>query len=385
VLDFTVPKKHHVPVTTLSPRYKLETVARACSLLRHLSDDGHALTLSEVVVQTGLERTVCFRLLHTLEDAGFIRRVQSRKYISNLRILDGKRFRVGYASQGHDSFSMAVGLGLRRSAIEENIDLIELDNEYSATTALRNADSLVLQQVDLVIEFQVHDRITPRLSALFQEAGIPVIAVEIPQPNACFFGVDNYKVGNIAGKALLRAAQQQWHGTCDELLLLDLGIAGSIPHLRLSGSQNVLLKGLGAPCITTHLESRGEFLRAFEATRKHLQMTPRRRTLICGVNDFAVLGALRAFEEAGRGKQCLAVGLGAAPEARRELRLGNASFIGSVAFFPENYGKALIGLVLETLHHNTLPPAHYVPVQLITAKNVGQFYPKDIYGIFDSQ
>jgi ribose transport system substrate-binding protein len=385
VLEFGVLKAPQGPAAKLAPRYKLETVTRACSLLRHLSDDGHALTLNEVVECTGLERTICFRLLRTLEDAGFIRRVQSRKYISNLRILDGKRFRVGYASQGHDSFSIAVGLGLRRSASEENIDLIELDNEYSATTALRNAESFVLQHVDLVIEFQVHDRIAPRLSELFRDAEIPVIAVEIPQPDACFFGVDNYKVGTIAGRALLRAAQQQWQGTCDELLLLDLGIAGSIPHLRLSGSQSILLKGLAAPCITTHLESKGEFLRAFEVTRKHLQSTPRRRTLVCGVNDFAVLGALRAFEEAGRAKQCLAVALGAGPEVRRELRLGNASLVGSVAFFPENYGKALISLVLETLHHNTLPPAHYVPVQLVTPRNLSQFYPKDIYGSFDEQ
>ena len=126
-------------------------------------------------------------------------------------------------------------------------------------------------------------------------------------------------------------------------------------------------------------------MRAFEVTRKHLQLVPRKRTLVCGVNDFAVLGALRAFEEAGRSQLCMAVGLGAMPEARRELRLGNTSLIGTVAFFPENYGKALIRLVLDALQHNLLPPAHYVPVQLITPKNVNQFYPKDIYGNFDSQ
>ena len=79
------------------------------------------------------------------------------------------------------------------------------------------------------------------------------------------------------------------------------------------------------------------------------------------------------------------MGLGATPEARRELRLGNSSLVGSIAFFPENYGKALIGLALDALHHQVLPPAHYVPIQLITPKNVDQFYPKDIYGSFELQ
>ncbi|MEO8738056.1 MAG: substrate-binding domain-containing protein [Edaphobacter sp.] len=385
MLNFGVAKSRQIPDIKLSHRYKLETVSRACSLLRELGAEDHALTLNEIAERTGFERTICFRLLRTLEDTGFIRRAQSRKYISNVRILDGKRFRIGYASQGHDSFSGAVGLGLHRAASEESIDLIELDNENSATSALRNAEAFVRQHVDLVIQFQVHDRIAPKLASLFGAANIPVIAVEIPQPDACFFGVDNYKVGTIAGKALLRAAQQHWQGESDEVLLLDLGVAGSIPQLRLSGSQNVLLKGLDASSVITHLESRGEFLRAFEVTRKHLQLVPRQRTLVCGVNDFAVLGALRAFEEAGRSKLCLAVGLGGGPEMRRELRLGNASLIGAVAFFPENYGKGLMKLAIDTLHHNFLPPAHYVPVQLITAKNINQFYPKDIYGSFDSQ
>lgn len=385
MLDFSVAKQQQLSPSKLPPRYKLETVSRACDLLHRLSDDGHALTLQEIVDLTGLERTICFRLLRTLEDAKFVRRAQNRKYLSNLRILDGKRYRIGYASEGNDSFSAAVGLGLRRAAAEENLDLIEFDNEFSASAALRNAEALVRQGVDLVIEFQVHDRVAPKLANLFRDANIPVIAIEIPQPNACFFGVDNHKVGTVAGKALLRAAQQHWDGACEELLMLDIGSAGSIPQLRLSASQSVLAKGLATACISTHLESRGDFLRAFEVTRKYLQKVPRRKTLVSGINDFVVLGALRAFEEAGRSQQCMAVGLGAIPEARRELRLGTSSLIGTVAFFPENYGKALVGLVLDALRQNVLPPASYVPVQLITAKNVNQVYPKDIYGDFDSR
>jgi ribose transport system substrate-binding protein len=107
---------------------------------------------------------------------------------------------------------------------------------------------------------------------------------------------------------------------------------------------------------------------------------PKRRTLLTGVNDFAVLGALRAFEEAGRSKLCLAVGLGAIPEARRELRLPNTRLSGTVAFFPERYGKSVLDLALEMLHHREIPPAIYAPVQLLTPKNVDQFYPKDIFG-----
>jgi ribose transport system substrate-binding protein len=359
--------------------YKLETVSRACALLREFSDSREGLTLSEIVERTGIERTICFRLLRTLEEEGFLRRAELHKYSSNLHILSGKRFRIGYASEGHDSFSSAVSQGLRWAASELQVDLIEFDNQYSAKAALRNAELLVKQRVDLAIEFQVYERIGARLAALFSEASIPVIALEIPQPGAAFFGVDNHKVGLLAGRALVQAAEHHWNGECDEVILLDLEIAGSLPQLRLSGAQSVLSKGLKGKHVTTHLESRGEFVRAFELTRRHLHFAPKRRTLLTGINDFAVLGALRAFEEAGRSNLCLAVGLGGTPEGRRELRLPNTRLAGCVGFFPERYGKSALALALDILHKRSVPPAIYAPVQLITPQNVNQFYPKDIF------
>ena len=374
-------KNPRAPVT--QSRYKLETVSRACALLREFNDNRQALTLSEIVERTGMERTICFRLLHTLEEEGFLRKAERRKYASNLRIFSGKRWRIGYASQGHDSFSSALGQGLRWAANEHQVDLIEFDNQYSAKMALRNAEMLVKHRVDLAIEFQVYDRIGAKLSSIFQSATIPVIALDIPQPGAAFFGVDNHKVGLMAGKILLRAAKEEWKGECDELLLLDLEIAGSLPHMRLSGAQSVLRKGLTGPSITTYLESRGEFVRAFELTRKHLQFAPRRRTLLTGVNDFAVLGALRAFEEAGRSNLCKAVCLGGTPDARRELRLPNTRLAGSVAFFPERYGGGILSLAMDILQHKAVPTAIYAPVQLMTSRNVDQFYPMDSYGLSD--
>jgi ribose transport system substrate-binding protein len=357
----------------------LETVSRACALLREFGDDRQTLSLTEIMKRTGMERTICFRLLRTLESEGFLRRAELRKYASNLHILSGKRFRIGYASQGHNSFSIAVSQGLRRAARERQLDLIEFENNYSPKAALRNAEMLVKEGVDLAVEFQTYDRISARLSTLFEEAAIPVIALEIPQPGATFFGVDNHKVGQIAGRVLLRTAQEKWNGEFDELILLDLEIAGLVPHLRLSGAQTVLRNGLAGNWLTTHLESRGELLRSFEMTRRHLQFSAKRRTLLAGVNDYSVLGALRAFEEFGRGNQCWAVGLGGVPEARRELRLPNTRLVGTVGFFPEHYGSGILDIALDILQQKSVPPATYAQVQFITPENLGRIYPREIY------
>lgn len=363
--------------TSRSP-YTLDGVSRACSILRAFEDDRQALSLSAVVEHTGLERTVCFRLLRTLTEQGLLRRSDKTKYASNVRILGGKRFRIGYASQTSDSFCNALAQGLRWAAEARPVDLIEVENRYSIKVALRNAEHLVARGVDLAIEFQTYERIGAKVARFFEEAGIPLIAVEIPHPNSVFLGVDNQRAGAMAGRALLKAAQTQWGGRCDEVLFLGLDIAGSLPHLRLSSAQKILGNGLDRNCAFTHLDSRGEFVRSFEMTRRHLQIAPKRRTLVTGINDYAVLGALRAFEEAGRSSMCLAVSHGGGPEARRELRLPSTSLTATIAFFPERYGESLLLLALDILNRRTAPPAVYMPLQLLTRRNVEDFYPLDV-------
>jgi len=366
-----------------STRYKLETVARACAILHQFSDVQQSLSLSEVVERTGFERTIVFRILRTLEEEGLLRCPEGRRYVSNVNILTQKRFRVGYASQNSDSFSKAVTQGLRWAAARHQIDLIEVENLYNAKAALRNAQKLAEHKVDLAIEFQVYERIGSQLSAIYENASIPVIAVEIPQPGAVFFGIDNYNVGQLAGKALVKAAQQHWHGQIDELLMLDLEVAGSLPHLRISGAESTIRKSLTGSYQVLHLDSRGEMERSFELVRRHMHFSPKRKTLICGVNDLAVLGALRAFAEVGRSDYCLALGVGAFPEARRELRSVQTRLIGSIATFPERYGDNLIQIALDILHHKPVAPAVYATIQLVTPQNIEKFYPRAIFANAD--
>ena len=91
-----------------------------------------------------------------------------------------------------------------------------------------------------------------------------------------------------------------------------------------------------------------------------------------------MLGALRAFEEAGRASYCAAMGQNASPEARQEMRSPGTSLIGSVAFFPEKYGDLLMKLALDILNRRPVPPAVFVEHKLITPKTLDHFYPNDV-------
>ena len=353
-------------------------VVRACALLRAFSLPEAELTLAELVSRTGLSKTTCYRLLQSLVEGGLLERAGRGTYRSRVHFGDTAGFKIGYAAQQTDSeFAGDVSRGLHRVAAAEHIQLIAVDNRYSPKTALRNADLLIKEGVKLVLEFQTFERVAPIISSKFLEARIPVIAIEIPHPGAYYFGADNYQAGLIGGRALGRWAKQNWAGEVAEVLLLELPIAGPLPGLRVTG----MLEGLGEALPDTRtrpivrLDGKGDFERSFDVVRRYLRRTSPQRTLIAAVNDPSALGALRAFEEAGRDELCAVMGQNAIREARRELRRPGTRLIGSVGYFPERYGEELIPLAMAILQKKPVPPAVYVKHRLITPKNIDLVYP----------
>ncbi len=74
---------------------------------------------------------------------------------------------------------------------------------------------------------------------------IPVIAIDIPMPGANFYGVDNFRAGQMAGEALGRWIVQHWGGRLDHLLRLEFNAAGPVPGARILGQQVGLESTLG--------------------------------------------------------------------------------------------------------------------------------------------
>src|SRR4030095_15685489 len=105
-----------------------------------------------------------------------------------------------------------------------------VDNRYNPKIAQRNADVLVREKVDLVIEFQTDEHVAPIVAAKYREANIPLIAIEIPHPGATYYGANNYEAGLIGGRHLGRWAKQCWHSEGDEILIVALEAAGRPPH-----------------------------------------------------------------------------------------------------------------------------------------------------------
>jgi ribose transport system substrate-binding protein len=355
------------------------TVLRACDVLKAFRHMGEELSLNEVVVRTGLPKTTTFRLLRTLIHGGLIERASSGVYRNRFGPVTARPFRIGFAAQGDSEFCRTVMRSIEKAAARERVELITVNNRYSAREALRNADLLIKEQVDLILEYQTYERVAPVISSKFLEANTPVVAIEIPHPGATYFGANNYKAGIIGGKALGRWAREHWEGRVEQLVLLELPIAGSLLDLRITGLVDGLrseLPSMGSVPVV-RLNGRGDFEQVLEVLRQFLRRGRARRTLVGTVNDVCALAALRAFEEGGGREKVAVVGQNAILDARNELRRPDTRLVGTVAYFPERYGDEIIPLALQILQKKAVPSTVFVKHQLITPRNVDLIYPLD--------
>lgn len=290
-------------------------------------------------------------------------------------------YKIGFANLSEDiPFAIDVRRSLERAAKKAgNIDLIIGDNRLSGENALNISDRLINKQVDLVIEYQIDQKIGSLLMSRYQSASTPVIAVDIPMVGATYFGVDNYKSGYMAGVALGEWVKFYWEGNVDRLLVLEEPRAGDLPAARIQGQIEGLQSVVGE--ITEEqkvfLDS-GNTSETSEAqvTKALNNFSDEHKLAVISFNDDAAYGALKAARQLSREDDVVIVGQGADRKVRPEIRDPNSRIIGSTAFMPEKYGDKLILIAQKILRGESVPPATFIDHTFISINNVDLFYPE---------
>lgn len=289
-------------------------------------------------------------------------------------------YKLGFANLSEEiPFAVDVRRGLERAVKQRsNIDLVMADNRLSGDRALQIADNFIAKGVNLVIEYQIDARMGTLLMNKYQQAGIPVVAVDIPMVGATYFGVNNFHSGHLAGVALGRWIQQHWDGHFDRLLVLEEPRAGALPEARMQGQLRGLEEILGpvGDDKKVILNSGNTSSTSEAAVYRALLELPEVHCLavIC-FNDDAALGALRAARRLNREEDLAIVGQGADRLVREEIRTGRSRIIGSTAFMPERYGDMLLELAARILNADSVPPAVYMDHVFIDQSNIEIYYP----------
>ena len=287
-------------------------------------------------------------------------------------IQETRHYRIGFANLGESMpFAVDVRRGIERAAqAAGNIDLVFADNRLDREVALAVADRFTAQNLDLVIEYQIDEQTGNQIMDKFRQAGIPVIAVDIPIVGATYFGVNNYRAGHMAGLALGNWIKENWGGSVDWLIILEEPRAGSLVAARIQGQLDRLQSVIGEISVDKRLTlNSGNTCEISEAemTAVLIRILDAHRIAVICFNDDAALGVLLAARRLKREGDVVIVGQGADRRVREEMRAPGCRIIGSTAYEPERYGEKLVPLALKILHGEPVPPAVYIEHEFIPA------------------
>lgn len=291
-----------------------------------------------------------------------------------------KKTLLGFANmvEGYE-FATMTRKGIEDEVAKRGWEILNLNNNFDANTALANADAMVLKKVDIAVEFQLYEDVFPAIMDKFKAANIPVITIDIPAPGATFVGVDNHAAGMLGGKWLGQYALDKWGGQVDLVLLLDDPTVGELPKKRVDGIYDGIVETLPKLDKALILRQPGGGMRekGMEITRAILTSHPNaRRILLSGIDDISLLGGYAAAQELGREKDCVFFGQGGELEAIAEIRKPGTNYMGSVGYFFENYGKTVVATAEKILNGEKVPEFVYVDIALITSENVNKYYPE---------
>ncbi len=352
--------------------YLIPILSKALDVIELLEQDNATLTLEDVYQRTNISKTSIYRILKTLVHRGYLAQTPNGQY----RLVSRpRRLRFGFAVQSAEMpFSEAVAQSVSAAAAASGVELLMLDNRYDPDVAVHNAEEFVAKRVDLVLEFQVEEAAAPRVAHIFKKADIPLVAIDVPHPNATYFGVDNFEVGYEAASILAQYAQRKWKGKVDRVVGVGFSEAGSFVQNRIAGAFDGIrerFKELAADRFV-QIDGRGMREASYRAMQEYLRgHRAGEHTLVAAANDTSALGVLDAVRKAGAEPQFAIVGQDCIPEVMEEMRKGTGAIVGSISHEPETYGPRLIQLGISILRGYTVPPYNYVHHRAITPETLG--------------
>ncbi len=359
----------------IESRYFVETAAKVLDVLETFNSEQESLSITEIARRTGLTYSSAFRLLYTLERRGYVMRRAGRKRYSLSPAR--RKFRIGFAALRSSRFHREVSAAMEAAARKFGLNLItRINEEFNLSKALLNADQLLAEKIDLLVEYQYNETAGELIASKCHQAGVPAISINFAQPGAYYFGGNNYQTGVLAGQFLASYVHTHWNGRADVCLALPPRGLSSTQEARLAGLRDSLGKGLrtldkkrilvAPPGLTVH---EGQHL-----TRRLLQEAgSNRHVLIAALTDHLGLGAEKAIREAGLEKHAVIAGQGGGRDARARIA-ARGPFKASVAFFSEAYGESVMSLAIKILKGEKVPLISYTNHIVLTAENLQDYY-----------
>ncbi len=263
--------------------------------------------------------------------------------------------KIGYISLGEQvPFAVLVSNGIKEQAEIAGLELVFCDSKLDTPTALACAQQFAVQEVQGVLNFNVDEKASPQICEAY--GNVPTIAIDIIQPpcQVAFMGADNHEAGRLGGAAIGKFAKETWD--CDYTAYVSLESTGAkaASDARMGGYRDGFQEY--CPIINEKIQPDVDRTdKAIGTMSDVLTALPGDRIVVVGINEDGIVGTIGAAATLGRSGDVYYSGQGADEFAWKEIAC-NPNYIGSVAYFPENYGKTLIPAIIDILDGKAVTP-----------------------------
>jgi ribose transport system substrate-binding protein len=263
--------------------------------------------------------------------------------------------------------------------------ILLLDNMADREKALVNAEAAFGWGAEVFIQFFTDVKTNALIGKEASGNGIYMVAVEVPVPGFPLMGVDNYGAGVLAGKWAADMVNTLYGGwdNVDRVVYLGPGDLDSKAALRIYGSKVEMVDSFGNGADYEIEGSKAVIVKGVfiagdggRAISHILKSNPEDRNIIvfC-LNDSAAEGVYKAALEQGRWDQDKWLVVSQGLDDRGKVLVTDEVINADIAFFPEKYGKYLRPAALAHIHGNPVPPYIFMENAVITAGNIGEYYP----------
>lgn len=275
-----------------------------------------------------------------------------------------KKVSVGYVVQDlGNQYWVAMAEGVKSRAAELGWDVTVLDTRTDPARELANTEDLIEKGIDYLLVSPWDPDSGATVVEVANKAGIPVAILDIGVASGdvdTFIISENYEGGRIAGDYVAGLL-----GNKGKVASIESNPGYVIVALRNKGFLDVMAEK-GIECVARQ-HADGQRSLGMTIMQNMLQANPDLNAVFC-MSDEAALGALEAVDAAGLKGKVHVVGFDGTSDALQSIKDDGMS--ATIAQQPFDIGVMGVDAAAKTLAGGKNPETTYVPVKLITKKDL---------------
>ena len=277
------------------------------------------------------------------------------------------------------AFGKLVKYGFEQACKERGWELVYADNNSNGQQAITNADTMVLQEVDFVVDLNVDSSVGDMVKGIFDEAGIPVLAVDIALGDAPFFGIDSEQLGYFNGETAAKYIQENYEGSVDYIVLMTQIASGDEVQKRVRSSIDALDENGVKYGEVVEIESENDAAISQQRFTDFLTAHPDAESVIVfTINENSAQGVYAGAVTAGRewDVRIFSANCGVQFVEPMYESDGKQSWVCTISNFTELYGEQCCELIEQYFESGTIPESTCCKFEAITWDNISEFYPE---------